>query len=105
MHIYTRPVQKFVSGETKVFYGLDTKFNAVALVGMGNECVTYNRKEQLDELKEAIRMSAGLGIRTLQDNHIDEIHVESFGHSESAAEGAALAAWVYQELKAEEDRM
>ncbi|KAF6204531.1 hypothetical protein GE061_002873 [Apolygus lucorum] len=93
-------------GEIRTFYGLDKSFNAVAVIGMGDECVSYDKREMMDEAKELIRCTAGLGVRTLQDNNrMDIVFVESFGHAESAAEGAAMAAWVYQDLKSDDSQM
>ncbi|KAK9500758.1 hypothetical protein O3M35_001958 [Rhynocoris fuscipes] len=96
------PVPK--RGEVRVFYGLDPKFAAVAVVGLGDECVSYNEVEELDEWKETIRHGCGVGVRTLQDLYMRTIFVESFSHAESAAEGSAMAAWVYQELKNESNQ-
>lgn len=86
-------------GETRIFYGLDKQFSAVVVVGIGDSCQKYNEYEQIDELKESIRMAAGSGVRAMQNIHIRTLFVESFGHAESAAEGAALGVWVYQEMK------
>uniref|UniRef100_A0A0A9YUC0 Cytosol aminopeptidase n=1 Tax=Lygus hesperus TaxID=30085 RepID=A0A0A9YUC0_LYGHE len=86
-------------GDVRVFYGVEPRFSAVAVVGMGEECVGYNDLEELDEWKEAIRTGAAAGSRALQDLNMRTIFVESFGHAESAAEGSALGVWIYQELK------
>ncbi|BES92226.1 unnamed protein product [Nesidiocoris tenuis] len=86
-------------GEVRVFYGLEPRFSAVAVVGLGEECVGYNDLEELDEWKEAIRVGASAGARALQELHMRAIFVESFGHAESSAEGSALGVWIYQELK------
>lgn len=91
------PVPK--KGEIRIFYGLDKRFSAVVVVGIGDSCQSYNDTEQIDEWKECIRMAAGSGVRALQDIHIRTLFCESFGHAESAAEGAALGVWVFQELK------
>ncbi|PSN31995.1 Cytosol aminopeptidase [Blattella germanica] len=86
-------------GEARLFYGLDEEFPTIAVVGLGSDCLGYNEGEDMDEGKEAIRVAAALGTKALQKIKIHTVYIESFGHSESAAEGAALAAWVYQELK------
>jgi aminopeptidase len=86
-------------GEARIFYGLDPNFSAVALVGLGDECVSFNENEQVDEWKEAIRCAAAVGCKALQDIHIRTIFLESFGHAETAAEGGAMGLWMYQELK------
>ncbi|KAJ4427671.1 hypothetical protein ANN_25320 [Periplaneta americana] len=86
-------------GQVRTFYGLDHDFNAVAVVGLGKECVGYDDVEEREERKEAIRVAAAVGSRALQKMHYQRVFLESFGHAESAAEGAALGVWVYQELK------
>lgn len=86
-------------GEVRVFYGMDKNVTAVAVVGLGNECVGYNDVEQMDEWKEAIRIGAAAGCRALQDANMRTLLVESFGHAESAAEGASLGVWMFQELR------
>jgi len=91
------PVPK--RGEVRIFYGLDPSFSAVAVVGLGDECVSYSENEQIDEWKEAIRFGAAAASKALQDIHIRTIHLESFGHAESSAEGSAMAVWLFQELK------
>ncbi|XP_014240540.1 cytosol aminopeptidase-like [Cimex lectularius] len=92
-------------GETRVFYDLDPQFNVVVVVGLGEECVGYNEREQMDEWKESIRIAAGSGVRKLQELHARTVHIESFGHAESSAEGAAMGMWVYQEHKSPEQQI
>lgn len=70
------------------------------VTGIGDECLGYNEIEQMDELKEAIRNASALGCKTMQNLFMKTINVESFGNAESAAEGAAMGVWVYQEFKA-----
>jgi len=86
-------------GETRIFYGISKQFPAVAVVGLGDECVSYDDNEQMDEWKESIRIGAAAGCRALQEIHIRTMFVESFGHAESAAEGAGMGVWMFQELK------
>lgn len=92
-------------GEYRIFYDLDTFFNSVAVVGLGKACDGYDDYEERDEGKEAIRVGTALGCRALQDLQIHTIHVDSCGHAESAAEGASLGIWVYQELKNKNDHI
>lgn len=91
------PVPK--KGETRIFYGIEKQFSAVVIVGIGDSCQSYSDAEQIDERKESIRLAAASGVRALQKIHIRTAYVESFGHAESSAEGAALGVWVFQELK------
>lgn len=88
--------------ETRVFYGLDKKFSAVVVVGLGDECVSYNETEQMDEYKEAVREAAASGARKLQEMDFRTVYVESFGNAESAAEGAAMGVWIFQDLKGQQ---
>jgi len=90
-------------GEVKVFGNLSQDFYSIAVAGAGKEGVGYNSLENLDECKENIRIAAGLGARTLQDEGIPAVYVEGFTSSESAAEGSTLATWSYQELKKREN--
>ncbi|XP_055586993.1 cytosol aminopeptidase-like [Uranotaenia lowii] len=86
-------------GEARVFFNLEPTYSAVAVCGLGTECLGYNKPEQLDESKEAIRIAAASGSRALQALRTARIYVEDFGHSESAAEGAHMALWVNQEFR------
>lgn len=86
-------------GETRVFYDLDPLYAYVAVAGLGSECSRYNKLEQLDESKEAIRIAAGVGASALEPFHPRQIHIESFGNAEAAAEGASLAIWRFTEFK------
>lgn len=87
-------------GECRIFYDLEPNIAAVAVCGLGDKCLGYNWQEQLDESKEAIRIAAATGCRALQSLDTNKIFVEDFGDAESAAEGAAMGLWRYQELKA-----
>ncbi|PSN37372.1 Cytosol aminopeptidase [Blattella germanica] len=90
------PIPK--KGEVRVFIKLDDTFTHVALVGLGKECQGYNDIEERDDGKETIRVAAAVGSQALQPLKPGKLLIESFGHSESAAEGAALGIWEYQEL-------
>uniref|UniRef100_A0A0A9YDZ5 Cytosol aminopeptidase n=1 Tax=Lygus hesperus TaxID=30085 RepID=A0A0A9YDZ5_LYGHE len=86
-------------GELRLFYNLEPSFPLLVVVGLGNPCYGYNRAEQRDEAKEAVRVAVGAGARLLQDLHVSKLYIESFGYTETAAEGAGLALWIYQDLK------
>lgn len=86
-------------GEVRVFYGLETEFSAVAVVGLGPQCEGYDEFEQLDKGKENIRVAAAAAAKALIELDMNRLFCESFGHAESCAEGAALAVWIYQEYK------
>ncbi|XP_049884612.1 cytosol aminopeptidase-like [Pectinophora gossypiella] len=86
-------------GECRVFFDVDPKFGYIAIAGLGSECLAFNKTEKLDESKEAIRIAAGVGAKALQQLNPTVIHVESFGCAESAAEGASLSVWQFNEFR------
>lgn len=86
-------------GEIRILYNVENDFMAIAVVGLGKECLGYNAAEEIDEGKEAVRAGAALGCRELMKLRPNKIYVETLGNAESAAEGAALAVWIYQELR------
>ncbi|EDS26627.1 cytosol aminopeptidase [Culex quinquefasciatus] len=86
-------------GEVRVFYDLEPTFKAVAVCGLGSDCLGYESAEKLDESKEAIRFATASGCRELQKLETNFIYVEDMGHAESAAEGAHMGVWVNQQLK------
>lgn len=100
---YAVPVPEL--GEYKLFYDLEREYTVVALVGLGKECQGYDVYEQIDEGKEAIRIAAAVGCKALQPFKFQRVYVESFGHAESAAEGAALGVWLYQENRSPKTRV
>lgn len=91
--------------ELRVFYGLDEEFPVVAVVGLGRQCQGYDVFEQIDEGKETIRETAAIGSKMMQKLGIKRVFVESFGHAESSAEGAALGVWLYQEKRNKEKQI
>uniref|UniRef100_A0A1B0EVM6 Cytosol aminopeptidase n=1 Tax=Lutzomyia longipalpis TaxID=7200 RepID=A0A1B0EVM6_LUTLO len=94
---YSRPCPKL--GDFRTFFNVDPYYSAVVLVGLGNECPDDNEMECMDDQKEAIRIAAAMGCRELQKLQTIDVRVESFGHAESAAEGAALATWTNDEYR------
>lgn len=87
-------------GECRMFYDLHPHFAIIAVCGLGDKCLGYDSHEEMDEGKEAIRVAAATGCRQLQQLDTNKIYVEDFGNSESAAEGASMGLWRYQEYKA-----
>lgn len=86
-------------GESRTFFNIDPFYATVVVAGLGHECLDYSEQEVLDESKEAIRIAAAVGCRELQKLHTANVSVESFGHAESAAEGAALGIWTNHEFR------
>ncbi|CAB0002230.1 unnamed protein product [Nesidiocoris tenuis] len=87
-------------GEYRILLELHPGFSVVAAVGLGPECVSYNELEEMDEEKENIRVASSVGASALQAMGIRSIMTESFNSAESAAEGAALGVWLFQEMRA-----
>uniref|UniRef100_A0A0A1WUL4 Cytosol aminopeptidase n=1 Tax=Zeugodacus cucurbitae TaxID=28588 RepID=A0A0A1WUL4_ZEUCU len=96
-------------GETRILFAIEQEkipyYSAVAIVGLGKECLGYNSYEVIDEQKEAIRRSVANACMELAYLDTYSIEVENLGHAESAAEGAALGIWAYQELKDPKNRI
>lgn len=96
-------------GECRLFFAIEPEkvpyYSVVAIIGLGKECLGYNPYEVIDEQKEAIRRSVARACREMCMLDTSRIEVENCGHAESAAEGAALGIWVYQELKETKKRM
>ncbi|KAF7686780.1 cytosol aminopeptidase [Silurus meridionalis] len=86
-------------GKSRVFYGLNQEFPNVAVVGLGQKGAGVCRKEHWDNSKENIRAAVAVGCRQLQDLEIAHVEVDPCGDSQSAAEGAVLGLFEYDELK------
>ncbi|XP_055598019.1 cytosol aminopeptidase-like [Uranotaenia lowii] len=92
-------------GEVRIFYDLEPSFKTVAVCGLGNECLGYNKAEKLDESKEAIRIAVSSGCQALQRLETSFIYVEDMGHAETASEAANMSVWVNQDLKNPKSRV
>ena len=88
-----------LKGQCKVLYKIDPMYATTVIVGIGDECASYNEKEEIDEMKENVRDATALGVRVLQDLNMKTILVDSMENAEAAAEGAALGVWRFQELR------
>uniref|UniRef100_A0AAR2KBY5 Cytosol aminopeptidase n=1 Tax=Pygocentrus nattereri TaxID=42514 RepID=A0AAR2KBY5_PYGNA len=86
-------------GKSRVFYGLHQDFASVAVVGLGKKGVGVCGKENWDNCKENIRAAVSAGCRQLQDLEIPQVEVDPCGDGQSAAEGALLGLFEYDELK------
>ncbi|KAL7855741.1 hypothetical protein AOLI_G00193450 [Acnodon oligacanthus] len=86
-------------GKGRVFYGLHQDFASVAVVGLGKKGVGVCGKENWDNCKENIRAAVSAGCRQLQDLEIPQVEVDPCGDGQSAAEGAVLGLFEYDELK------
>ncbi|RLU25395.1 hypothetical protein DMN91_001551 [Ooceraea biroi] len=96
---------KIPKGQARVFWGLDeTNYNGIAVVGLGKQNLGINKLEEIHEGKENVRAAAAVGCRALDEVEIKDIALETLGDAEAAAEGASLAAWLYQGCKNEEKK-
>ncbi|XP_060772539.1 cytosol aminopeptidase [Neoarius graeffei] len=86
-------------GKSRIFYGLHQDFPSVIVVGLGQKGAGVCEKEHWDNSKENIRAAVAVGCRQLQDLEIPHVEVDPCGDSQSAAEGAVLGLFEYDELK------
>ncbi|XP_042872445.1 cytosol aminopeptidase-like isoform X2 [Penaeus japonicus] len=87
-------------GKSRVLYGVSESFPIVAVVGLGPSETAVDVLEERDEAKEAVRTAVAAGCRSLEEAGVSHIQVDPCGDAESAAEGAHLSSFKYQELKA-----
>lgn len=93
-----------VLGKGKVFSNFDGEFSSVAVVGLGKEGIGYNELENLDEGMENARVAAAVGAIKLQQCGMKCIAIDGMEYPEQAAEGGALAVWLFQDNKRKQDR-
>uniref|UniRef100_A0A3B1J6V6 Cytosol aminopeptidase n=1 Tax=Astyanax mexicanus TaxID=7994 RepID=A0A3B1J6V6_ASTMX len=86
-------------GKSRIFYGLHQDVPSVAVVGLGKKGAGVCGKENWDDCKENIRAAVSAGCRQLQDLEVQQVEVDPCGDGQSAAEGAVLGLFEYDELK------
>lgn len=86
-------------GKSRVFYGIHKDFPCVAVVGLGKNNAGVCGAENWDISKENIRHAVSAGCQLLQDLELNHVEVDSCGDAQSAAEGAALGLFHYDQLK------
>ncbi|XP_017273583.1 cytosol aminopeptidase isoform X2 [Kryptolebias marmoratus] len=86
-------------GKSRVFYGIHQDFPCVAVVGLGKDTTGVCGAENWDTRKENIRQAVSAGCRLLQELEVSHIEVDGCGDAQSAAEGAALGLFHYDQLK------
>ncbi|GLV41751.1 Sperm-Leucylaminopeptidase 7 [Carabus blaptoides fortunei] len=94
---------KVKSGNSYLFWGLDSTYRSIAVVGLGDQCLAYNTLEEIDEKKEAIRIAANVGYKNLKQVGMTHIELDDMSDAESAAEGATLASWKFNEYKTKKE--
>ncbi|XP_041131735.1 cytosol aminopeptidase isoform X2 [Polyodon spathula] len=86
-------------GKSRLFYGVHKEFPSVVVVGLGKTSAGVCNQENWDTGRENIRAAVSVGCRQLQDLEIPEVEVDPCGDPQSAAEGAVLGLFEYDELK------
>ncbi|KAJ0033554.1 hypothetical protein NQD34_000661 [Periophthalmus magnuspinnatus] len=86
-------------GKSRLFYGLHEDFACVAVVGLGKADSGVCGAENWDTSKENIRAAVSNGCRLLQDLEVKHVDVDGCGDAQSAAEGAVLGLFNYDQLK------
>lgn len=87
-------------GKSRTFYGIHKDFPCVAVVGLGKNKAGVCGAENWDTSKENIREAVSVGCRLLQDLEVKHVEVDDCGDAQSAAEGAVLGLFHYDQLKA-----
>ncbi|XP_053712536.1 cytosol aminopeptidase [Synchiropus splendidus] len=86
-------------GKSRVFYGVREDFPCVAVVGLDKKCTGVCGAENWDTRKENVRQAVSVGCRLLQDLEVKHVEVDGCGDAQSAAEGAVLGLFYYDQLK------
>ncbi|CAM4549672.1 cytosol aminopeptidase [Lepidochelys kempii] len=86
-------------GKTRLFHGLHQDFPSIVVVGLGKKAAGVNDQENWNEDKENIRTAVAVGCRQVQDLEVPCVEVDPCGDAQSAAEGAVLGLYEYNELK------
>ena len=78
----------------------------VLLVGLGQKNRDADsHKEGHDLARESVRTGISSAIRSLKDRGIEEVLIDDCNDAEASAEGAHLALWSFDELKAKKDAL
>lgn len=94
-------------GKTRIMLGLSEEYPVISLVSAGPMDAGVNKVEQLDEKKENIRLAVADGLRNIKSldlENLDEIHIDSMGEPQAAAEALYLADFRFTELKGEKSQ-
>ncbi|XP_037048700.1 cytosol aminopeptidase-like isoform X2 [Bradysia coprophila] len=84
-------------GSSRVFWGIGP-FPAVAVAGLG-DAASWSELDEINGVKENVRIAAAAGTKALLSEKITNISVEDLNCAKSAAEGAVLGAFKYQGQK------
>ena len=88
------------AGKSRLLGQLHEDIGPVVVVGLGKkEGREFDSEEGVDWGREAVRKAAASGVRAAAELKAGEVHIETFGDGEAAAEGATLANWKYDQFK------
>jgi len=89
--------------KTRFFYHLHKDYPVVAVVGLGSQDATLNEMEDIHEGRENVRSAIGHGVIALRElnDKIQLVEVDGCNDPQSAAEGATLANYSFDEYKEE----
>ena len=90
------------AGKSRLLGQLHEDIGPVVVVGLGKkEEREFDSEEGVDWGREAVRKAAASGVRAAVELKAGEVHIETFGDGEAAAEGATLANWKYDQFKSD----
>ncbi|XP_062509821.1 cytosol aminopeptidase-like isoform X2 [Corticium candelabrum] len=89
-------------GDSRIFHTF-TKYDTVAVVGLGPQRIDTKSQENLNQQAENIRKAIAVGVKALQQVKINSIEIDTASDSEAAAEGACLATFAFKKLKTDKD--
>uniref|UniRef100_A0A8C8A0L7 Cytosol aminopeptidase n=1 Tax=Oryzias sinensis TaxID=183150 RepID=A0A8C8A0L7_9TELE len=90
---------KLKKGKSRIFYGIHKDFPCVAVVGLGKNDAGVCGAENWDTSKESIRQGMAAGCQLLQELELNTVEVDGCGDAQSAAEGATLGLFHFDQLK------
>jgi len=93
-------------GKTRYLGPIHQDLGPVVVVGLGKKVdKRVDIEEGVDVTRENVRKAAAAGVRAAAELKAEEVHLEDFGDGEAAAEGATLANWRYERLKAKKETL
>ena len=104
--IYFSSGPRIKQGQIRALNRDDPKDDLVLIVGLGKkDQITDSNRQGHDLSRESIRTGISLAVRSLKDQGLEEVLVDDCGDEEAAAEGAHLALWAYDFLKAKKESL
>ena len=93
-------------GQVRALQGPKSQDDVVLLVGLGQKGRDVeSHKEGHDLTREAVRIGISSAVRSLKDHGIEEVLIDDCGDAEASAEGANLALWSFDQLKAKKETL